>query len=75
MALVNLVLDEEAEATVELQEEGVFERAGEVTKPAPHFTKKRCKIDKLGMHIHLMFQQLLSWALSLVIYSFCVHYA
>jgi hypothetical protein len=28
--------------------------------------EKRCKIDKMGNHVHLTFQQLRAWALSLV---------
>jgi hypothetical protein len=76
---MNLDLDEEeAEAAVELQEEegeclkGLEKSLSQCAKCG---AEKRCKIDKLGAHIHLMFQQLRSWALSLVFYLFCAHYA
>jgi len=72
--LMNLDLDEEEEeeAAVDLlEEEGeCLKKLGKVLGQCAKCGRgKRCKIDKLSTHIHLSFQQLCSWALSLVIDS------
>jgi hypothetical protein len=72
--LMNLDLDEEeVDASVVLEEEEseclkrLEKSLGQCAKCG---VEKRCKIDKLSTHVHLSFQQLRSWALSLVTYTF-----
>jgi hypothetical protein len=68
--LIDLDLDaEEEEAVVELHEEEgecLTRLEKSLSQCAKCGKEKRCKIDKVGAHVHLTFQQLRSWALSLV---------
>ena len=72
---MNLDLDEgEVDASVELEEEEsecLKRLEKSLSQCAKCGVEKRCKIDKLGTHVHLSFQQLRSWAfvVNIPIYS------
>ena len=72
---MNLDLDEgEVDASVELEEEEsecLKRLEKSLSQCAKCGVEKRCKIDKLGTHVHLLFQQLRSWAfvVNIPIYS------
>jgi hypothetical protein len=68
--LMNLDDDEDEEAVAEELKEQEEVCLSQLEKALSRCAKcgddKRCKIDKMGNHVHLTFQQLRSWALSLV---------
>ena len=71
-ALMNLDDDEDEEAVAEELKEQEEVSLLQLEKALSQCVKcgdeKRCKIDKMGNHVHLTFQQLCAWALSLVSY-------
>jgi hypothetical protein len=70
--LMNLDDDEDEEAVAEELKEQEEVSLLQLEKALSQCVKcgdeKRCKIDKMGNHVHLTFQQLRAWALSLVSY-------
>lgn len=59
--------DEEAAEEMKEQEDlSLMQLEKALSQCAKCGDEKRCKIDKTGKHVHLTFQQLRAWALSLV---------
>ena len=68
--MMNLDDDEDEEAVAEelkeQEEVCLLQLEKALSQCAKCGDEKRCKIDKMGNHVHLTFQQLRAWALSLV---------